>query len=532
MAFLPFLDADAAHTRFQYLEDLSTGYWFSEVLFASVELKLFDLIEGEFPDTVTLAGMTRTESDGLNTLLYALERMALVKEIEGKWVNSQCARTYLLSAGEFYLGNFLLYRKYMQANWRGLVWKISGKSEQKDISEEGDDYKTRTFNYVRAMDELARIKAIEIVDMVNPGAWHPPILDIGGGAGSLCRGFLRQEENRNNKESASDVYADLLELPEVIEASRRIYPDNRFWQDIRTIKGDFRQDSFCPEKKYGLIILGNFLHAYSADEAKIYLEKALTLLDPNGLILIHDYFPDRRGESPQKGPLYDLNMMLNTYNGRCHQSGEVRSWMENSGIKTCLVRDLKTDSSVIAGSKQEKPFFEIFRGGEGERLGEWVYHARDEGFRDARLLPVDKIVTGSWVRKKCENGCRLYGKNLKCPPKGMHVSATEKMLQSYSYALVIEGEPPGKTFYRKLRSLERKAFLNGFHKVFVFGAGHCPVCEACSVEEGCRYPEKARPSMEGSGIDVYETAKNAGIRLAPVTEKNQYVKYIGLLLLE
>jgi hypothetical protein len=37
--------------------------------------------------------------------------------------------------------------------------------------------------------------------------------------------------------------------------------------------------------------------------------------------------------------------------------------------------------------------------------------------------------------------------------------------------------------------------------------------------------------MEGSGIDVYATARNAGIRLEPVTEKGQYVKYIGLVLL-
>jgi hypothetical protein len=38
--------------------------------------------------------------------------------------------------------------------------------------------------------------------------------------------------------------------------------------------------------------------------------------------------------------------------------------------------------------------------------------------------------------------------------------------------------------------------------------------------------------MEGSGIDVYTTARKAGIRLEPVTDKDQYVKYIGLVLLE
>jgi hypothetical protein len=38
--------------------------------------------------------------------------------------------------------------------------------------------------------------------------------------------------------------------------------------------------------------------------------------------------------------------------------------------------------------------------------------------------------------------------------------------------------------------------------------------------------------MEGSGIDVYTTARKAGIRLEPVTSKEHYVKYIGLLLID
>jgi hypothetical protein len=37
--------------------------------------------------------------------------------------------------------------------------------------------------------------------------------------------------------------------------------------------------------------------------------------------------------------------------------------------------------------------------------------------------------------------------------------------------------------------------------------------------------------MEACGIDVYATATAAGIHLLPLTAKDQYVKYIGLLLI-
>ena len=109
---------------------------------------------------------------------------------------------------------------------------------------------------------------------------------------------------------------------------------------------------------------------------------------------------------------------------------------------------------------------------------------------------------------------------------------TEKILGSYSFGVILEGMPPGRAFYQKLLALEKKAFLKGFYKALAFGAGHCPICDKCPGEGTCRHPEKARPSMEGSGIDVYGTAKNAGINLHPVKDSRQYVKYIGLLLLE
>ena len=48
----------------------------------------------------------------------------------------------------------------------------------------------------------------------------------------------------------------------------------------------------------------------------------------------------------------------------------------------------------------------------------------------------------------------------------------------------------------------------------------------------CRYPERVRPSLEGSGVDVYTTARNAGLDLEVLPEKGLYVKYIGLVLME
>lgn len=513
---LSFQDADPAHKDFQYLEDLSTAYWYSEILFAALDLKLFECLEQDCSTLEALARAAGCHEEELHRLLRVLESLDLVHKAQNSWFNSQVARLYLLPGSPSYMGDFFLYRRHMQTKWQELGQRVSRAERELNCSSSTQqDYETRTFHYVRAMDQLVRRKSREIETILASETWEPPVLDVGGGAGALSRVLIRNKDRGR---------ATLFELPEVIRAARSLYPDGAAWDSFRLLEGDFRTFEFDRQDRFGLIVLSNFLHAYGGDEARELLGKAIGQLKPDGLVLVHDYFPDRRERSPQKGTLYDLNMMLNTYDGTCHDCAEVTGWLQDLGMGRVRIQDLTTDSSVILASREKSEQEET-------DLDQWVYEARSVGLRRAVLLPVEEIVTAAWVRLKCKCGCAVYGRNLQCPPHGMEHSAVQEMLESYTWCLLVEGAPPGREFHSRLLQLERKAFLAGFHKAFAFGAGPCPVCQACPEDGTCRSPDQARPSMEGSGIDVYTTTRNAGIRLEPVTDKNHYVKYIGLLLM-
>lgn len=543
-------DADPSHVDYQFLENLSTAYWQSEVLFSALELKLFDLIESQSATTRKLCTLSGCREDGLFRLLKVMKRMELIGESDGIWFNNQAARRYLLVNSPSYMGDFFLYRRTMQENFRLLTRKISlntgadvaicGQSDSVMGSE--DDYAVRNFIYVKALDQLARQKAREIVEILFRETWEPPVLDLGGGAGTLCRllvGSLSGADRKNGSHFPKDsdptkkpckasgvLPGVLLDLPEVIVAARKIYPDKTDWEGIETIGADFRFHAFSKERIFGLIVMSNFLHAYGENDARKLLEKAIRLLKPGGKILIHDYFPDRLGRNPQKGATYDLAMMLNTYDGKCHEASGVVAWLGAAGIRQSVVLDLETDSSLILA---------------GENLSrehlvpmplQWADIAITAGFRRAVPIPAEKIATAPWVRLKCRYGCRMFGKSLQCPPNVRDDVETKRLLKSYKWALLLEGTPPGRQFHQRLLDLEKKAFLSGLHKAFVLGAGPCTVCDKCPGEGACNRSDLARPSMEASGIDVYETAKAADLYLAPVKEKGQYVKYIGLLLLE
>lgn len=508
-----FKKTDPAHTDFQYIEDISNAYWYSQVLFTALELELFMHIDKGNTSLESLARTASCHEDELFRLLRCLERMGLVLSHDDCWFNAQASAAFLVPGKESYMGGFFLYRKYMAPQWETLTEKVA-KAPLGKLSP-NLDYEKRNALYVKAMDTLARQKAMDITRLLTRSGYHWTggiVLDLGGGAGSMARAL---------KHVADDFTAVLFELPEVIKEAKKIYPDKKDWEGITTMSGDFRTHEF--NEKFSLIVMGNFLHAYGPEEARALLEKAVGLLAPNGKVLIHDYFPDRQGATPQKGALYDLAMMLNTFNGACHEACDLTQWLEKFGLKHIEVADLSTDSSIILA------------GGDAPvniNNEPWMDMAENCGFDLALSISPDQVITAPWVEMKCRFGCRGYGKNLQCPPGGLSYTDTRTLLDSYTRAVLVQGAPPGKVFHDQLLSLEKQAFLAGFHKALVFGAGPCPICPDCPEDRECRHHDLARPAMESCGIDVYSTLERAGISLKPVQEKGQYVKYIGLLLLE
>ncbi|MFV0436290.1 MAG: DUF2284 domain-containing protein [Desulfopila sp.] len=515
---LPFLDHDPASEGLQFLENIATAYWYSQLLFSALSIDLFSVLDDGHATVDDIAGATGCRSHELGRLLRGLLRMNLLARHRNTWFNGIAASRYLVRGKPDYMGEFFLYRQYMQPNWQQLTARLEGR--QRPV--EQLDYTERNFRYVRAMDCLVRQKSAEIARMFHEIALPGPLLDVGGGAGSLLRAIRDQAADRG--EDGQEFRGVLFELAEVIDAARTLYPDADDWRQLTTVAGDFRSHAFTD--RFGGVLLSNVLHAYGHDEARTLFHRALDLLDDDGFILIHDYFPDHSAMVAEKGALYDLCMMLNTYDGECHEVRDIRQWLAESerGREMPLrVVDLATDSTVIVCGGPEQ--------WHNEEAG-WLSDARELGFAEVAAIAPEQVVTAPWVAKKCRYGCPGFGKNLQCPPHTDSADETSKLLAGYRTALLVQGQPPGREFHRQLLELERRTFLRGYHKALVYGAGSCTLCDRCPVDGVCRRPDQARPAMEASGIDVYATARSVGWNLDVVRDRDGFVKYIGLLLVE
>ena len=64
----------------------------------------------------------------------------------------------------------------------------------------------------------------------------------------------------------------------------------------------------------------------------------------------------------------------------------------------------------------------------------------------------------------------------------------------------------------------------------MMGAGPCDLCDTCAQGKECPTPEKARPSMEGCGIDVFTTVRNAGLKIDVVHNEDDEYSFFALVL--
>jgi predicted metal-binding protein len=155
----------------------------------------------------------------------------------------------------------------------------------------------------------------------------------------------------------------------------------------------------------------------------------------------------------------------------------------------------------------------------------------------AIVVETSKIFTEPWVRMRCQFGCAGFGETLCCPPYTPTPEEMRKILDSYRRGILLhrhirKGYKYVSEFNETIVNLERTIFLDGHYKAWSLGSGPCTRCKECNVSGTCLHSDKARPSMEGCGIDVFRTAREHGLPIKVVKDHSQDRDTYGLILVE
>ena len=165
--------------------------------------------------------------------------------------------------------------------------------------------------------------------------------------------------------------------------------------------------------------------------------------------------------------------------------------------------------------------------------------ALELGAHEARVVDVSKIPVKDAVAFKCRvPQCYGYNHCGQCPPNAPKPAEIRQLLKGYHHGLFFvrrlgsdllkrdRNDKERKAAFRSIleivSKLESAAFYDGHYLAAGFGSGSCfsSLCDpklGCQILKGesCRFPLKARPSMEAVGIDVYNLIASSGWEIYP-----------------
>ena len=159
----------------------------------------------------------------------------------------------------------------------------------------------------------------------------------------------------------------------------------------------------------------------------------------------------------------------------------------------------------------------------------------------AEVIPANWVRIDERVRLKCAIPlCPYYGRTIHCPPHGPSPEFMRKALTRYNRAILFAIDViPVELFSDRSKErqaaadlarkgleivsrIETLAFGSGYYLAMGFGQASCKkaLCgqERCLILDGgnCPYPLKARPSMEGAGMDVFGLVTRVGWDIYPI----------------
>jgi predicted metal-binding protein len=159
----------------------------------------------------------------------------------------------------------------------------------------------------------------------------------------------------------------------------------------------------------------------------------------------------------------------------------------------------------------------------------------------AEIIPANWVEIDERVRLKCSIPlCTHYNKNIFCPPHAPPLDQIRKAFARYSRAILFAldvipvehfsggteerkgGGDWSKKGFEIVGRIETLAFGSGYYLAMGFGQASCKkvLCSQnkCLPLDGgkCPYQLKARPSMEGMGIDVFGLVTKVGWDIYPV----------------
>lgn len=322
------------------LLDVSSGYWTGCAIQAGVRLDLFSVLGDQGCGAEKASEMAATDSRATGLLLDALAAVGLINKKDGSYTNTPFTAKFLVKDSPAYMGYIILHHHHILDGWAQLDEAVrTGKKVAR--RQYGEEVERQSF--LLGMYNLAMGLAPQIASIFDMSD-RRRLLDLGGGPGTYAIHFCLANPK---------LTAVILDRPTTQVFANQTVAQFNLSERISFVAGDFTVDPL-PGGPYDVAWLSHILHSNSYTECQKCIDKTVGVLEPGGMILIHDFILNDSKDGPDFPALFSLNMLVGTDNGRSYSRAEIIDMLAQAGVEEIVHHPFRAPnhSSVISGVKR------------------------------------------------------------------------------------------------------------------------------------------------------------------------------------
>lgn len=316
---------------------VSGYYWQTCTLHAAVKLDIFTCLGDQHLSSKEVAERLKASPKGMERLLNALAAMELLAKADGQFFNTSSAGEFLSKESPKYLGNIILHHHHLVESWSKLDQSVQSGRPIRERSSYSDEKWRESF--LMGMYNIAMNMAPMLIPEIDVSSCRL-LLDLGGGPGTYAIHFCRHNPR---------LKATVFDLPATRPFAEKTIARFGLSDRIDFMEGNYLEDDI--KGSYDAVWLSHILHGEGLKGCKTIVQKAVAVLEPGGIIIIHDFILDNSMDGPLFPTLFSLNMLLGTDSGKTYSEQQIMDMLVAAGVKDIRRLPVQTpnDSGIVTG---------------------------------------------------------------------------------------------------------------------------------------------------------------------------------------
>jgi 3-hydroxy-5-methyl-1-naphthoate 3-O-methyltransferase len=326
--------------------ELTWGFAPLFILKSALDHGVFDALDTEPKTIEELCEETAASERGLRAIVNGLVGLRfLTKQGSGRLSLTPESAAFLVSSRPEFHGGIISHAfERRLPRWLEISEVVGNGHDHSNGDAAGSETDGGYFaQWVEALFPICYAGAQALADALKLSMSYHPIkgLDIAAGSGVWGIGLAQ---------ASQQVEITAVDLPAVIEVTRRVVARHGLTKQFRFVEGDiFAGADFGTSHR--IAVLGHILHSLSQQQIRILLRRTFDALAPGGSIAIAEFLVDKDRTGPLQSLIFAVSMMVHSPQGDTYSFEEIAEWLGETGFVNIRSLGIPGSSPLILATK-------------------------------------------------------------------------------------------------------------------------------------------------------------------------------------